>query len=444
MNVAINIARTKAEQGFADHFAHVRDKLPGDKKIMALRDAAIANFERLGLPHRRIEEWKYTDLRARLVDIPPPAVGRSGVLRDGDLIGMPGLALGSLDAYRVVFVDGRLDADLSALPALDGFEFRSFSETAAKGPEWFTGLIGAVNPPEKEDAIVQLNAAFMSDGAVLRVKDGVAVDKPVHLISILSGDEPRSAALRHLVIIGEQARVTLVESFVSLGDTAQHSNFVSEVCLGAGATLDHIKVQNEGANTTHLSTWMTRIGADARYRAFQFATGAALSRNQLFVRFDGENASANVSGAGMLRGNQHCDTTLVVDHAVPHCESREQFKLVLDESARGVVQGKLVVRKGAQKTDGMQMAQALLLSENAEFDSKPELEIYADDVICGHGSTSGQIDEDLLFYCCSRGIGEREARALLIAAFIGEALELIEHDGIREALTEKAFSWFGE
>ena len=314
----------------------------------------------------------------------------------------------------------------------------------AQAPEWFTKTIGKVNPPEKEDAVVQLNAAFMTDGAVIRVKEGTTVAKPIHLISILSADEPRSVAMRNLAMIGEKSKATLIESFVSLGDAAQFSNIVSEVSLGGGAELDHIKVQNEGPNTSHLSTWMTCIGADAQYRAFQFTTGAALSRNQHYVRFDGEHASANVSGTGMLRDNQHCDTTLIVDHAVPHCESREHFKLVLDDSARGIFQGKLVVRQGAQKTDGMQMAQALLLSENAEFDSKPELEIFADDVVCGHGSTSGQIDEDLLFYCRSRGIGEREARALLIAAFVGEALQLIEHDDIREALTETVSAWFGD
>lgn len=444
MNVAMNISKTKAEQDFADHFARVRDALPGNAKVTALREAAIADFERLGLPHRRIEEWKYTDLRARFVDIPAPATDKISVSFDGDVTALPGLPLGFLDAYRVVFVDGALREDLSTLPSIEGVEFSSFAKTAAEAPEWFTKTIGEVNPPEKEDAVVQLNAAFMTDGAVIRVKEGTTVAKPIHLISILSADEPRSVAMRNLAMIGEKSKATLIESFVSLGDAAQFSNIVSEVSLGGGAELDHIKVQNEGPNTSHLSTWMTCIGADAQYRAFQFTTGAALSRNQHYVRFDGEHASANVSGTGMLRDNQHCDTTLIVDHAVPHCESREHFKLVLDDSARGIFQGKLVVRQGAQKTDGMQMAQALLLSENAEFDSKPELEIFADDVVCGHGSTSGQIDEDLLFYCRSRGIGEREARALLIAAFVGEALQLIEHDDIREALTETVSAWFGD
>ena len=443
MNVATTISKTKAEQDVADHFANVRVTLPGDAKIAALRDAAIADFERFGLPHRRIEEWKYTDLRARFVDFPAPISGRDEADAGIELTDLA-LPLASLDAYRLVFVDGVLSDDLSTLPQIAGIEIRSFSEMAAEGPDWFTAMIGTINPPEKDDAVVQLNAAFMTDGAVIRVENGTIIEKPIHLISVLSAAKPGSVALRNVAIFGDRSQATLVESFVSIGDAAQYCNGVSEISLGAGAVLDHIKVQSESANVTHLSTWMTRIGAEAKYRAFQFTTGAALSRNQIFVRFDGEHASANVSGAAMLRGKQHCDTTLIVDYAVPHCDSRELFKLVLDDEARGVFQGKLVVRQGAQKSDGLQMAHALLLSETAEFDSKPELEIFADDVVCGHGSTSGQIDEDMLFYLRSRGISEDEARGLLIAAFIGEALELIENEDIREALMGTVFNWFGD
>ena len=172
-------------------------------------------------------------------------------------------------------------------------------------------------------------------------------------------------------------------------------------------------------------------------------TGAALARNQIYVRFDGEGAATDISGATLAQGSQHCDTTLVVEHNVPACESRELFKLVLNDEARGVFQGKIIVTPDAQKTDGKQMSQALLLSETAEFDSKPELEIYADDVVCGHGATSGQIDEDLLFYLRARGLPEAQARALLIQAFVGETFEALDDEVIGDAFAEVAADWLG-
>ncbi len=218
---------------------------------------------------------------------------------------------------------------------------------------------------------------------------------------------------------------------------------MTELRLGAKAAIDHIKIEREGDDAVHLGTALVEIGPDARYNAFQFSTGAALVRNQTFARFAGEGSSLDISGALLLRGRQHCDTTLLVEHAVPRCTSRELFKAVLDGEARGIFQGKIIVAPDAQKTDGKQMAQALLLSETAEFDSKPELEIFADDVVCGHGSTSGQIDEELLFYLEARGIPEDEARALLIQAFIGEALERIEHEDLREALIAASAEWLG-
>jgi Fe-S cluster assembly protein SufD len=203
----------------------------------------------------------------------------------------------------------------------------------------------------------------------------------------------------------------------------------------------HIKFQNENIETAHLSSWMMRLVADVTYNSFQFSIGAGLARNQIFVSFAGEGSFSHVSGAVMARGRQHNDTTMVIDHAVPACESREFNKLVLDGSARGIVQCKVNVHRDAQKTDGHQMARALMLSEMAEFDSKPELEIFADDVVCGHGSTSGQVDDELMFYLRSRGIPEPQARALLIAAFVGEAIEKIENEPIREAFVTMAEAW---
>jgi Fe-S cluster assembly protein SufD len=283
----------------------------------------------------------------------------------------------------------------------------------------------------------------MTGGAALRIGEGVTLDKPIHLIQLDGKGEPASTVTRNVVAAEPGSSATLLESFASLGIRDLQRNAATEVRLGEKAALKHVKFQREGEDALHLSTWLVALGADARYDAFQFSTGASLARNQLYARFAGENSAVDISGAFLLRGRQHCDTTLLVEHAVPHCTSRELFKGVLDGEARGIFQGKIIVSPGAQKTDGKQMAGALLLSESAEFDSKPELEIFADDVVCGHGSTSGQIDEDLLFYLEARGIPEAEARALLIQAFVGEALEKVEDEALREALAKTAAGWLG-
>jgi Fe-S cluster assembly protein SufD len=244
-----------------------------------------------------------------------------------------------------------------------------------------------------------------------------------------------------LVLIGEGAEALLLETHVGLGEAPHQTNTVLELAVRDGARLAHIKMIGEGTASTHVGTAIAALGAKVDYRSFQFTSSTALTRNQMFVTFEGEGSTIDLSGAFLGRGSEHTDTTLLVDHAVPRCTSRELFKGVLDDRARGVFQGKIIVRPDAQKTDGKQMAKALMLSPDAEFDSKPELEIYADDVICGHGSTAAEIDHDLLFYCRSRGIPLSEARALLIEAFIGEALEKIELEPVREALAAIAHDW---
>ncbi len=219
------------------------------------------------------------------------------------------------------------------------------------------------------------------------------------------------------------------------------ANTVTSISIDDKADVTHVKLVCERDAGVHLSTLHAGVGADANYRPFQMTAGAGLVRNDIEIKYKGEGAKLDLSGVFLGRRTNHIDTTLVVDHAVPRCVSRELFKCVLDDTARGIFQGKVVVRPHAQKTDGKQMAQALMLSPDAEFDSKPELEIYADDVVCGHGSTAAEIDEDLLFYCRSRGIALKDARAMLIDSFIGEAIDKVEHVGVREALRAKATEW---
>jgi Fe-S cluster assembly protein SufD len=256
-----------------------------------------------------------------------------------------------------------------------------------------------------------------------------------------AGGEAASVFVRSLAVIEKGARAMLVESHLGAGVREDQVNTVLELEVGDDAHVDHIKITGEGAGTLHLSTLMAAIGAHARFNEFLFTTGGTVVRNQAFVRFSGEGTIAHICGANLLRGRQHADTTLVADHAVAACTSREVFKSVLDEEGRSVFQGKIIVQPHAQKTDAKMATHALLLSEDAEADNKPELEIFADDVQCGHGATSGDLDEDLLFYLRARGIPAKEAEALLIQAFVGEAVEGIEHAGLRDALMDHVVAW---
>jgi Fe-S cluster assembly protein SufD len=365
-------------------------------------------------------------------------------VNEGALSQALGAETARLPAYRVVLVEGDLSADLSDLAGLKsaGVEAMSLALALEKPPAWLKKALGHVNPHD-DDAVLALNTALMTGGLALRIGEGVILDKPIHVIALDGAGDPASTFTRNVVIAEPGSSATILESFGSLGLRGSQRNAATELRIGAKAAVKHIKLQRDGDDAVHLCTWLVELGRDARYDAFQFSTGAALARNQIYLRFLGEGAAADISGAFLLRDRQHCDTTLLVEHRVPHCTSREMFKGVLDGESRGVFQGKIIVSPGAQKTDGKQMAGALLLSETAEFDSKPELEIFADDVVCGHGSTSGQIDDELLFYLEARGIPEAEARALLVQAFVGEAIERVEDEALRDALINASAAWLG-
>jgi Fe-S cluster assembly protein SufD len=292
-----------------------------------------------------------------------------------------------------------------------------------------------------DDIAVALNTAFMGDGVVIDVAAGATLARPLHLVFFNSAELPASVFTRSLVLIGAGARAMLIESHEGAQGSDNHVNAAIELKVGDQAHVDHVKITGQGAGSLHVSSLMASVGAHARFNEFLFTTEAAVVRNQLFVRFEGEGTVAGIRGATLLNGRQHADATLVVDHVAGACISREVFKSVLDGESRAVFQGRIIVRPNAQKTDAKMAAHALLLSEMAEADSKPELEIFADDVQCGHGSTAGSLDEDLLFYLRARGIPAKEAEALMIQAFVGEAVDGIEHAGLRDTLIDHVAAW---
>lgn len=404
----------------------------GGEAVAAARRAAFDVLKQNGLPTRRVEEWKYTDLRALMRAMPPlperlPAA-------DVEAAALRASALDLANATRILFVNG----ELVAAPKAEGFGFFSL----ANGDDVPASVAQALQAarPYAANAAVALNTAFMTDVIALHVPAGTALDTPIHLVFRHAGAEASSFP-RVLLVVEEGASATLVESHDGPNGVAYLAGALVEIVAGDTAEVSHIRHNDAGDGALVLSTLGMRMGAQAKVTSFSFTTGGAVSRNQLFVALEGEDSTLSVNGASLLRGNQHADSTMFVDHAVPGCTSRELFKHVLDDESRGVFQGKIVVRQPAQKTDGRMMSRALLLGEGAEMDNKPELEIFADDVQCGHGATCGDIDEELLFYLRARGIPLKEAQSLLVQAFVGEAIETVEHDGLREAMIERTEAW---
>jgi Fe-S cluster assembly protein SufD len=435
---------TSAEKSLQQAYAEVLPQLPGKDWVSRLRADAMRSFAANGLPTRRLEAFKYTDLRERLKEAFAPALPREGGPTSADIDTALG-PLASLDAHRLVFVDGRFRSELSRSEGLaDSAEFMPLAPLLAKAPSWLEGKFAAGRIAE-ETSLTALNTALMSDGLMLKIKPGQRPAKPVLLLSVRASAAPATVALRHVIAMEAGAGLTLIEAHLALGGAAAKglSNTLVDVTVADGATLSHIKCALEGERAAHLSRWAVKVMADAAYRGFQLTSATGLARNDITVEMAGTGSKLDLSGAFLARGTSHLDTTLVVDHTVPGCQSRELFKGVLDDKARGVFQGKIIVRPGADQTDGKQMARALMLSEDAEFDSKPELEIYADDVACGHGATAAALDPNLMFYCRSRGIPESEARALLIEAFVGDAIDTIEDEAIRGALMDVARDWLG-
>ncbi|MBC01519.1 MAG: Fe-S cluster assembly protein SufD [Rhodobacteraceae bacterium] len=436
MNMEPRTLETKAEAALAEAYETMRDSLPGGAGVAKLRTKAFDAFRAAGLPHRRVEEWKYSDLRARLKDVPAFAARRSEADAKA-VLASAGEAYASVERYRLVIVDGHYHPELSDVAALaaDGVTVRPFAEALAADGDALLDLPAVA----RDDAAVGLNAIFCADGLDLAIADNTKLTKPVEIVHV-SGAEAASTGERVLIRAGEKSEAVILQTFVGGGE-GTFSNTLTDIRAGKGAGLTVARLQAEASGTTHVATATLTLAEEAHAKLICAGIGSGFARHQSFVAFDGENARADLLGITMVRDRQHVDQTLVVDHAVPHCESREIFKTVVDDGAKGVFQGKIIVRPHAQKTDGQMMTQSLLLSENADMSLKPELEIFADDVQCAHGATSGQIDEDLLFYLRARGIPEKEARTLLVLAFLSEAVEEINDEIVIEAFEGRIKDW---
>lgn len=428
-------------EAFNEHFGALRDHLPGQNLswLTALRQRGLDRFAKNGLPTPRMEAWKYTSLRPiEKVDFAAEGVPRACISIDR----APSLLPEATESHRLVFVDGHFRSDLSRLGELpEGARIATLGEQMVDDPDWLHGHLDHLEAPLVQPMLA-LNTAMMMNGFVLRLARGTVLPHPIEVIHLGgAGDAPLAYHPRNLVVLEEGSQATLIEHCSHLGEQPYFSNSMTEISVADGATLRHYKLQADALNAFHLATVKAEVGRDATYDSFCMTTGARLSRNEVSVRLSGQGADCHLNGAYLVRGEQHCDNTTVVDHLVPNTTCREVFKGVVDDKARAVFQGKLKVHRDAQHTNGHQLSKVLLLSDRAEINAKPELEIYADDVVCSHGATAGDLDHDALFYLRARGIPEAAARSMLIEAFLGESVDQIAAEGLCPALMASIGHW---
>jgi Fe-S cluster assembly protein SufD len=390
------------------------------------------------LPHRRIEDWKYTDLRVLMRDVLPlAATPDAAALKRADAAAKAHAIEG---VRRLVLVDGVFAPKLSDVGRLEaGLSIRTLRDVLEADD---AALHAQLLAPDNADAMVALNSAMMTDGLVIEIADGTALTQPLHIVHIASSAQPAVMFTRSLLKLGKTAGATLVESYIAAdGANSYQVHDALVLAIGDGARLDHVRLVEDSRDAFNISSSVVTLGTRAHFNTFGMTSGAGVSRYQAVIAVAGEHSRVETNGVNLLNGRQHADSTLFLDHAVPNCSSREIFRAVVDDRAHSVFQGRIIVRPKAQKTDAKMMTRALLLSDEAEADNKPELEIFADDVTCGHGATTGALDESLLFYLRARGLSEKEAQALLIQAFVGEAIESVANDDLRELAIATAQRW---
>lgn len=419
------------ETGLVEDHAAAAKVLPGASYQSSARSKAIEAFAVEGLPNRRLEEYRYFDLRQMLAKAGPLAVAPAGSTVD-----TTDLATGlftEIDRHIAVFINGRFDAGRSSLNGLpDGVEFLSYAEALNSEAAWVSEALESSIAPQ--DAVATLNAAYAIDGIVIRVSAGVKVGKPIEVQWRAVGNVSTHFHTRSLVVLEEGAQLTMLET---RGDDNQAPVFATgalRLVVGDAASLGHVAVYADGDDVVRVGKKSVTLGKASNYKTLGLAVGGGKARADEHVHFAGENTKASISGLSLLRDTAVMDNTLFVDHAVPNCESEETFRSVLDDASRGVFQGSILVRKDAQKIDSQMQARALLLSRKAEMDAKPMLEIYADDVICAHGSAIGEPDQNAIFYLMSRGIDENTARALLVAGFLDDVVDGFDDGEIAVAL----------
>lgn len=440
----MNRASTQRMTSFLESFDQIQKGFGGNgqSRLNAVRQDAFARFSQLGFPTPDDEDWKFTNVAPIAETEFKPAIdGRAQVeARDLEAFLFPGL-----ETYRLVFVNGRYVPRLSSVRELPaGTKVMSLSEALSKERELIESHLARYADYQR-DAFSALNTAFIVDGAFVYVPRGVILDKPVHLLYVASSSGgPVLTHPRNLIVAAEETQSTVVEHYVSLTDDVYFSNALTEVVVGENGVLSHYLVEQENMNAFSVSTLRVQQARNSDVTSHSALLGGSLVRNNVHPVLNGEGAHCLINGLFMPGDRQHMDNFMYVEHASPHCDSRQFYNGILDGTARGVFSGRIIVHKDAQKTDAKQTNKNVLLSETAQIDSKPQLEIYADDVKCTHGATIGQVNENAIFYLRSRGVPENEARALLLFGFAGECLERMKLEPVRRYLERSVAQWLSQ
>lgn len=421
-----------AVKHYIDELHRLQESLPGDK-LSLIREAAMGQFQARGFPTTRQENWKYTDVKpiARSAFGIAEAKPAAGYEKQLELARLSGL-----ESHELVFINGRFSVEHSRLQDLpQGVVLEDMSSALNNHSKLVDSIMSNTTLNEQSNPFNILNTAFIHDGVLIHVPDDCSIDKPINLI-YLSGysDNEFSAHPRNLIFLGNGASLTVIENYVGAKDSQYFINTVTDAVLASNAVLTHYKLQQESVESYHIGNFNIYQDRDSQVNSHSISLGGSLVRNDIKVQLDAEGAGVLLNGLYMANGKQHIDNHTLINHLQPHTNSEEHYRGVLNDRGRGVFNGKVVVHKDAQKTDAAQSNANLLLSDKAEIDTKPELEIYADDVKCSHGSTVGQLDKDMMFYLRSRAIDEATAKSILTYAFAEEVIKRIEIEQIRHYL----------
>jgi Fe-S cluster assembly protein SufD len=426
---------TESRDRILADFARTAPALPGARVpwLVRARQAALDRFAQSGFPTSRDEEWKYTSVASiekRAFTALPPGV---------DIAAAPCvLRFGALPGHRVVFVNGRYSPAHSSIGLLPtGVILASLADAIERAPHTLQPLFGEDGRQTVFDA---LNVAFTADGLCLYLPRGAAIEEPIHLVFI-AGANGAAIYPRNFIVAEEGARVTVIEHYAGAAEASYFTNAVTRIVAGTDATVEHYKLQQEPLRVFHIAGIHAVQGGGSRFSSHSISVGAALARNDITTALEAEGCTTTLNGLYLARGRQHVDHHTRIDHAKPNGTSREHYRGLLDGASRGVFNGKVIVHPQASGTDADQISRNLLLSKDAEADTKPQLEIYADDVKCTHGATVGRLDEQQLFYLRSRGIENDVAKSLLVHAFAREVIERIRVAPLRARLEELLLAW---
>ena len=407
--------------------------LPRDDRgwLSMLKEESLEKFLERGFPTQRDEDWKYTSLKPLLGQRFDHSPSRS----DGDAHDIAPFTFGDLECHRLVFLNGRFADHLSDTPPSDSrISIGNLASALDDAGDSLRDRLARFADTDRH-RFAALNTAFLSDGAVIRLADDTVLEKPIHLLFLSTGIEaPVAVHPRILIDAGKRSRASVIEHFAGRGQPANFVNSVTEAFLDAGSQLDHYKVQQDSVSGFHVGSLHVQQQGDTRFRSHNFALGSSLARNDISVRLDAPGAEVSLNGLYLVTDSRHVDNHTRIDHLKAHTKSEEDYRGVIDGNGRAVFNGKVVVHKSAQKTDAQQSNRNLLLSKRAEVDTKPELEIYADDVKCSHGATVSKLDKNAFFYLLSRGIEPVAATAMLTFAFAEDVMSRIEIPGVRHHL----------